>query len=124
MRGIDGEPPPLDEPHRHLRGSVSIEATGLGSATCEQLETHARALCGAVGYDLASVDFAVRQGVPYVVSAPQPVPEIAPEAVSEEGFERLVDPLVDLAVSYARGRPRSGSRYRWAQAVDQVRSGE
>jgi glutathione synthase/RimK-type ligase-like ATP-grasp enzyme len=122
LRGIDGEPPPLDEPHHQLRGSVRIDATGLSSSTCEQLESHARTLCGAVGYDLASVDFAVRAGVPYVVSAPQPVPELAPETVSEEGFDQLVEPLAALAVSCARGRPRPGSRYRWARAVDQARS--
>jgi hypothetical protein len=123
LRGIDGEPPPLDEPHHQLRGSVRIEATGLTATTCEQLEAHARLLCGAIGYDLASVDFAVQDGVPYVVSAPQPVPEITPEAVSQEGFDQLIESLATLAVSSARGTPRPGSRYRFAQAVAQARSG-
>ncbi|MBW2528122.1 MAG: hypothetical protein JRI23_28330, partial [Deltaproteobacteria bacterium] len=96
LRGIDGEPAPLDEPHHQLRGSVSFAATGLGSGVGERLGADAAALCRGAGYDLASVDFAVCDGVGYPLSAPEPLPAVDPAALSAEGFAEIVDRLAAL----------------------------
>lgn len=121
LRGIDGEPAPLDEPHRQLAGSLAVEATAVPETVCGEVRRVARELCAALGYELGSVDFAVRQGVPYVLAGPEPVPPLDPEVLSQQGFDELLDGLAALAVAFARGKRRSGPPPRFVPTLERKR---
>lgn len=93
----------------------------LDAALREQLTGHAQLLCRALGYDLAGVQFMVRDGEPYVIEPADPIPDLEPETVGEKVFAQVSSAVAELAVDLARGRPRPGHRYLWSDALAVVR---
>jgi hypothetical protein len=55
----------------------------------------------ALGYDLNTVEFAVRDGVPYAIDFMNPVPEAKPEIVTPLYFQWLVKHVADVLIDYA-----------------------
>ncbi len=52
----------------------------------EKLERDSLALCRALGYDFNTVEFAVRDGIPYAIDFTNPCPDAEPASVGEENF--------------------------------------
>lgn len=55
----------------------------------------------ALGYDLNTVEFAIRDGVPYAIDFMNPVPEAKPEVITQEYFRWLVRHTADVMIEYA-----------------------
>ncbi len=107
-----------DQPH-HLR-----YAAVRGAAASPELEARivrdALALCTALGYDLNTVEFAVRDGIPYAIDFMNCAPDADLHSVGEENFRWIVSAMADDLMERAR-RPRpfepTGS---WPKAVGLV----
>jgi glutathione synthase/RimK-type ligase-like ATP-grasp enzyme len=73
----------------------------------------------ALGYDMNSVEFAIRDGVPYAIDFTNPAPDMHIEHLRERYFNIAIDWMVDFAVKCARGeRPLTRDRYGWSQLID------
>lgn len=86
----------------------------LPSETHERVMTDAIKLNKALGYDMNSVEFAIKDGVPYAIDFTNPAPDMHVENILEPYFDKVVGWMVDLAVSAAKGdvgATRDG--YRW-----------
>jgi hypothetical protein len=71
----------------------------------------------ALGYDMNSVEFAVRDGVPYAIDFTNPAPDMHIEHLGQAYFDTAVDWRVEFAVDCAKDRSRSlVGGYRWAAA--------
>lgn len=53
-------------------------------------------LCSSLGYDLNTVEFAIRDGVPYAIDFMNPVPEAKPEVITPVYFSWLVENLCNF----------------------------
>lgn len=72
----------------------------------EQIVWACRTLCTALGYDMNTVEFAIRDGVPYAIDFMNPVPEAKPEVITPVYFSWLVNHLCNFVEKVAReGRP-------------------
>lgn len=58
-------------------------------------------LCTVLGYDINTVEFALRDGVPYAIDFMNPVPEAKPEVITAHYFSWLVEKVRDMVVDYA-----------------------
>lgn len=68
----------------------------------------------ALGYDMNSVEFAIKDGVPYAIDFTNPAPDMFIEHLGPRYFDIVVDWMVDLAVSAAKGeRAPISDSYRW-----------
>jgi hypothetical protein len=72
----------------------------------------------ALGYDMNSVEFAVRDGVPYAIDFTNPAPDMHVESILEPYFHRVVDWMVDFSVKMAKGGKGIRDEYRWARMID------
>jgi hypothetical protein len=61
----------------------------------------ARALCHALGYDMNSMEFAIRGGVPYAIDFMNPAPDMDVYSLTPTYFEWAVERMADLAVRLA-----------------------
>jgi hypothetical protein len=78
----------------------------------------------ALGYDMNSVDWAVRDGVPYIVDLPNPTPELDVYSLPTPYFDWAVQKLADLTIRLANDpRPRSGDPG-WGRLFSPERGGE
>jgi hypothetical protein len=72
----------------------------------------------ALGYDMNSVEFAIKDGVPYAIDFTNPAPDMHIESILEPYFHVVVDWMVDFCVRTAKGQLATRDDYRWAKMLD------
>jgi hypothetical protein len=85
----------------------------------EQSISDARTLVDALGYDMDTVEFAVRDGVLYAIDFLNPAPDFDNFSIKEDNFRWVLDKMSDLVLGYARGegKPTWRNEQRWWKYV-------
>src|SRR5919201_4989413 len=80
---------------------------------------HALTLTQALGYDMDTVEFAVRDGTLYAIDFLSPAPDFDNFSIKEEAFRWVIDQMTALVLRYARGqvRPPWYGEHRWWRFV-------
>jgi hypothetical protein len=74
----------------------------------------ARTICKAFGYDMNTVEFAVRDGIPYAIDFMNPAPDFDVNSLTPFYFDWVVKQMADLAISLAKSNTAAtGQRYAW-----------
>ncbi len=73
----------------------------------------ARMICETLGFDMNTVEFAIRDNVPYAIDFLNPAPDFERARIRDVYFAWVVERMADLATSYARGAERPPGRLRW-----------
>jgi hypothetical protein len=78
-----------------------------------------RRLTDALGYDMDTVEFAVRDGVLYAIDFLNPAPDFDNFSIKEANFGWVLDHMSDLVISYALGaaKPPWHGHARWWRSV-------
>ena len=71
-----------------------------------------RTLCTALGYDLNTVEFAIKDGVPYAIDFMNPAPDAELASVGEFYHNWITNAVTDL-VFKRLGEGRPAPQYRW-----------
>ena len=70
----------------------------------------------ALNYDMNSVEFAIKDGVPYAIDFTNPAPDMHVEHLGETYFKEVVGWMVDFAVARAKDPSKhTFDSYRWAK---------
>jgi hypothetical protein len=79
----------------------------------------ARALTDALGYDMDTVEFAVRGGTLYAIDFLNPAPDFDNFSIKEEAFGWVLERMSELVLRYARGEaaPPWRGEHRWWRYV-------
>ncbi len=80
----------------------------------ERIITDARTLVQALGYDMNSIEFAVKDGVPYAIDFMNPAPDFDINSLGERHFDWAVQHMADLAIDLATTGRVAGAR-KWDQ---------
>lgn len=72
---------------------------------------HARTICEALGYEMNTCEFAVRDGVPYAIDFMNSAPDFDISSLGEESFAWTVGKMADLSIRLAKEPP--ATTYRW-----------
>ncbi len=86
-------------PHHERYSAVPPEP--IPEAMLQKLERDVLALCRALGYDLNTVEFAVRDGVPYAIDFMNPAPDADYHSVGEENYRWIVTAMGDFLAELA-----------------------
>ena len=84
----------------------------LAPELAERVAKDVRTLCTALGYDINTVEFAIKDNVPYAIDFMNPAPDAELASVGEFYHNWIVSAVIDLVfkrLSETRERPR----YRW-----------
>jgi len=84
----------------------------LAPALSERVANDVRTLCTALGYDINTVEFAIKDNVPYAIDFMNPAPDAELASVGEFYHKWIVNAVVDL-VFRRLSETRERSRYRW-----------
>ena len=85
----------------------------------ERAITDARTLVEALGYDMDTVEFAVRDGVLYAIDFLNPAPDFDNFSIKEDNFQWVLEKMTDLVLAYAKGEatPPWRDEHRWWKHV-------
>ncbi len=80
----------------------------------ERIVNDCLTLCRALGYDINTVEFAVRNGIPYAIDFLNPAPDAEYHSVGTDNFAWVVNAVAELAVQRALSQDRTSVDYRWS----------
>jgi hypothetical protein len=100
----------------HLR-YASVRDKIIPAAMKKRLTRDVLALCNALGYDMNTVEFAVRDDIPYAIDFMNPAPDADYNSVGKENFDWVVKALGNFAAKKALEK-RQPMKFLVNQALD------
>lgn len=79
-------------------------------------------LVEALGYDMNTVEFAIRDGIPYAIDFMNPAPDMDINSLGKKHFEWMVTHMADMCIRLAKSDASTGSRYVWYEKATNTRS--
>jgi len=70
-------------------------------------------LCKGLGYDFNTVEFAVKDGIPYAIDFGNPAPDADVNSVGQENFDWVVEEAAKMAISYAKAQKPGKTNLTW-----------
>jgi glutathione synthase/RimK-type ligase-like ATP-grasp enzyme len=85
-------------------------------------EAEATTLVQALGYDMDTVEFAIKDGVLYAIDFLNPAPDFDNFSIKEESFAWVLEKMSDLVIRYALGEAAPPWRrdHRWWKYVERT----
>ena len=84
----------------------------LAPELADRVRRDVRTLCSALGYDLNTVEFAIKDGTPYAIDFMKPAPDAELASVGEFYHNWITNAVTDLVFRRLK-EAREMSRYRW-----------
>jgi hypothetical protein len=78
-----------------------------------RIQEDARTLVRALGYDMNSIEFAIRGGVPYAIDFMNPAPDMDIYSLTPTYFDWTVRAMADMAVRLAKKPRRQSHALKW-----------
>lgn len=102
------------QPHhlRYVRNPKPIEEKLL-----QRIEEDVLKLNNALGYDFNTVEFAIRDGIPYAIDFCNPAPDADVHSVGEENFEWVVEAAANMAIRKAGEYKKNSNNLTWGDFV-------
>jgi len=97
---------------RYVRGGPPVRA-----ALLQDVEDGVLKLNRGLGYDFNTVEFAVRDGVPYAIDFCNPAPDADVNSIGEDNFEWVVETAANMAIRKAQNHVEGKNNLRWGEFV-------
>lgn len=97
-------------PH-HLRYVVDGPPTS--KKLLSTIKDYTLRLCKGLGYDFNTVEFAVKDGIPYAIDFGNPAPDADINSVGQENFEWVVEEAAKMAIAYAKAQKPGKMNLTW-----------
>ena len=88
-------------------------APPIAPALYERVVKDCLTICRTLGYDLNTVEFAVRDGVPYAIDFLNPAPDADLYSVGQDNFDWIVQAVAEMAIERALSDEIPGQDLRW-----------
>jgi len=105
-------------PH-HLR--YVLDGDPVDQKILDLVEKYCIKLNKALGYDFNTVEFAIRDGVPYAIDFCNPAPDADIHSVGQDNFDWIVENAADMAIAKAKQYKKGQMNLTWGTFVkDQI----
>ncbi len=117
VRIMDYEP---RNPH-HLRYAAKHDVS---QELRNTIHDYVLRLCQGLGYDFNTVEFAIRDGVPYAIDFCNPAPDADVHSVGPDNFEWVVETAATYAIERAQAQQPGQDNLTWGSFLRQAANGE
>ncbi|MBI2794303.1 MAG: hypothetical protein HYX66_06620 [Ignavibacteria bacterium] len=100
-------------PH-HLRYKASFAPT---EEMTSMLTNLCIKICTMLGYDFNTVEFAVRDGIPYAIDYMNPAPDAERSSIQEENFEWILKTAATFLIELAKKGRTTPREYSWSTFI-------
>ncbi len=105
------------DPRRpHFERYLNVEQT-LDSVLEDRIRGEAIKINEALGYDMNTVEFAVRDGVPYAIDFMNSAPDFDISSLTDRYFPWVVAAMADLVIQRAQEAAEKPPQHRWDQLI-------
>ena len=85
----------------------------IAPALMDTIVKHALTLCEALGYDMNTCEFAVRDGVPYAIDFMNTAPDLDARSLTPEAFQWSVKKMADFTVETVVSGKKQATNPKW-----------
>jgi glutathione synthase/RimK-type ligase-like ATP-grasp enzyme len=100
-------------PH-HLRYQAGFAPT---PEMLARLEEYCIKICTMLGYEFNTIEFAVRDGIPYAIDYMNPAPDAERTSVQEDNFQWVLKTTADYLIELAQQGRRVPTEYSWSKMM-------
>ncbi|MFZ1706013.1 MAG: hypothetical protein WAT79_16830 [Saprospiraceae bacterium] len=104
-------------PH-HLR--YVVENPTKDKKLLATVEKYTKMLCQGLGYDFNTVEFAVRDGIPYAIDFCNPAPDADVNSVGEVNYEWIVENAAQMAIDRAKKHKDGQMNLTWGTFISDI----
>jgi len=104
-------------PH-HLR--YVLDGPASDPKLLKKIEDYVLKLNHALGYDFNTVEFAVRDGIPYAIDFCNPAPDADVHSVGQENFDWVVETAANYAIERAKAQKTGADNLTWGTFVSKA----
>ncbi len=101
-------------PH-HLR--YVRDAAPVAKALLKKVENYCIKLNQALGYDFNTVEFAIRDGIPYAIDFCNPAPDADINSVGQDNFDWIVENAANMAIEKAKSYKEGKMNLAWGTFI-------
>jgi hypothetical protein len=83
----------------------------------DRMVRDALALCTALNYDMNTVEFAIKGGVPYAIDFMNPAPDMDVNSLGRKHFDWMVTHMADMTIRLAKSKEATADRYFWGKSA-------
>jgi hypothetical protein len=100
------------QPHanRYVRGGAPIDP-----ALYERVRGDCLKLTEALGYDFDTLEFAVRDGIPYAIDFLNPAPDADPASIGDENFRWVLERSAEWLIERVARDAAPPERFHWQE---------
>jgi hypothetical protein len=91
-----------------------VEHEHLSPALGARIVKDATTIVKALGYDMNSIEFAVRGGIPYAIDFMNPAPDMDINSLTPEYFQWVVTHMADMAIRLAKKPRKQAKELKWS----------
>jgi hypothetical protein len=100
-----------------------VEHDHLSPALGARIVKDATTIVKALGYDMNSIEFAVRGGIPYAIDFMNPAPDMDINSLTPEYFQWVVTHMADMAIRLAQKPRKQAKEVKWSTMFTASRTG-
>lgn len=100
-------------PH-HLRYVANFD---ISDKLMKTIEEYVVRICTALGYDFNTVEFAIRDGIPYAIDFCNPAPDAEVTSVGQENFDWVVETSANYAIERALAHKPGKDNLTWGTYI-------
>ncbi len=90
----------------------------------KQIKDFVLLLNQALGYDINTIEFAIRDGIPYAIDFTNPVPDANPDSVGKPNFDWLLNAVTDMVIRRAKEHEQGKNNLNWGNFIRTSVSGK
>jgi hypothetical protein len=91
-----------------------VEHEHMSAELGDRVIADSRRLVQALGYDMNSMEWAVRDGIPYAIDFMNPAPDMDVNSLTPHYFDWVVTNMADMAIQLAKEPRPQGRSMRWS----------
>jgi hypothetical protein len=104
-------------PHHEPHLRYQVDTPPSSEAMLNLIEAYTLTLCRGLGYDFNTVEFAVRDGVPYAIDFCNPAPDADRKAVGDDNFNWVVKTTATYAIEKAKSQKAGKDNLTWGNYI-------
>ncbi len=114
---------PYDPSKPYLSGMQYVDVDDYLSPELHvRVEKDVITICEALGYDLNTVEFAIKDGIPYAIDFMNPAPDAEIASVGEKNHRWIVDAMTELVLEIVK-EGRTAPDFRWSAMLNPPAAG-
>lgn len=105
------------EPRNPHHQRYVLDGPPVDKKLLDTIEEYTLKLCNALGYDINTVEFAVRNGVPIAIDFCNPAPDADLQSVGKENFDWVIDAVANMAIEKAQNHKPNADNLTWGAYI-------